>query len=81
MAIKGILRIAQSFSIAGASQSDGLVSYPGHSLEESYPSAEIQSVNSATPTDWAWNKKVHTISKGINPKVNVITRLDFELTY
>ena len=32
---------------------DCLVSYPGHSLWESYSSAEGQSVYSTTPTDWA----------------------------
>ena len=28
------------------------MSYPGHSLGESYPSAETQSVYSAAPADW-----------------------------
>ena len=41
---KEVLHIPQSSSITGASPSDCLVSYPGHSLEESYPSAEIHSV-------------------------------------
>ena len=35
--------------------SDCLVSYPGHSLGESYPSAEIQSVYSAAQADLACN--------------------------
>ena len=43
--------IPQSSSITGASSSGCLVSYPGHSLEDSYPSAELQSVYSTTPAD------------------------------
>ena len=38
---KGVLRISQNFSITGASTSDCLVSYPGHSMRESYPSPEM----------------------------------------
>ena len=52
-----ILRIAQSSSIAGAS-SDCLVLYPGHSLEESYPSAEMQSVYSTAPADWVSDRNI-----------------------
>ena len=36
---KGVLRISQSSSITGTSPTDCLVSYPGHSLEETYPSS------------------------------------------
>ena len=43
---EGVLRIPQSSSITGTSSSDCLVSYPGHSLEWSYPSVEVQSVYS-----------------------------------
>ena len=50
---EGVLRIPQSSSITGSSPSDCLVSYPGHSLGESYPSAEKQSVYSTAPTDLA----------------------------
>ena len=50
---EGVLRISQSSSIAGTSPSDCLVSYPGHSLGGSYPSAEVQSVYSTAPADWA----------------------------
>ena len=50
---EGVLRIPQSFNITGASLSDCLVSYPGHLLEESYPSAEKQSEYSTVPADWA----------------------------
>ena len=32
---------------------DGLGSHPGHSFGESYPSAEMQSVCSTAPADWA----------------------------
>ena len=47
-----VLHIPQSSSIAWASQSDCFVSYPGHA-EESFPFAEIQSVYSTAPSDWA----------------------------
>ena len=48
---KGVIRILQSSSITGVSPSDCLVSYPGHSLGKSYPSAEMQSVYSAAPAN------------------------------
>ena len=48
-----VLRIPQSSSITGVSPSNCLVSYPGHSLGDSYPSAEIQLVYSIAPSDWA----------------------------
>ena len=54
---EGELYIPQNFSIAGALPSDCLVSYPGHSLGESYPSAEMQSVYCTAPTDWAKEKE------------------------
>ena len=54
---KGVLHIPQSSSIAGTSPSDCLVSYPGHSLGGSYPSAEKQSVYSTAPADWARRDK------------------------
>ena len=41
---KTVLRIPQSSSITGALRSDCPVTYPGHSLWGSYPSAEKQSV-------------------------------------
>ena len=34
---------------------DCLVSYPEHSLGESYSTVEMQSVNSTAPADWAKN--------------------------
>ena len=48
-----VLRIPQSSSITGASQSDCLMSYPGHTLGEFYPYAEMQSVYSVAPAEWA----------------------------
>ena len=48
-----VLCIPQSSSITGTSPADFLVSYPGHSLVGSYLSAEVQSVYSTAPTDWA----------------------------
>ena len=48
---EGIRCIPQSFSITGTTQSDCLVSYPGHTLGESYLSAEKQSAYpTAQPT-------------------------------
>ena len=49
---EGVLRISQSSCITVAPLSDYLVSYPGHTLEKSFPSAEIQSVYSTAPVDW-----------------------------
>ena len=49
---KGVVCIPQSSSIDGVSPSDCLVSYPGLSLVESYPSAEMHSVYSTAPADW-----------------------------
>ena len=51
---KEIFGIPQGSSITEATPSDCLVSYTGHSLWESYPSAEMQSVYSATPADRAF---------------------------
>ena len=72
---EGILQIPQSFSITGDSPSDCLISYPGHSLEESYSSAEKQSVYSTAPANWAdsfWDSliswffsKLTTLSVGL----------------
>ena len=53
---KGVLCIPQSSSITGVSPSDYLVSYTGHSLEESYPFAEMQSLYS-TALLVTWNSK------------------------
>ena len=50
---KEVLRISQSSIIIESSKSDCLVSYLGHSLAESYPSVERQSMYSATLDDWA----------------------------
>ena len=50
---EGVLRIPQSSSITEASPSDCLVSYPGHSLGESYPSAGMQLVFSSALAHWA----------------------------
>ena len=44
---KKVLCFPQSYSITGASSSDCLMSYPGHLLGESYPSAEMHFVYSA----------------------------------
>ena len=49
---EGVFYIPYSSRI-WASPSDGLMSYPGHSLEESYPSAEMQSAYSTVLANWA----------------------------
>ena len=49
---EGVLHIPQIFSITEASLSDCLVSYQGHSLLESYLSAEMQSVYFTAPANW-----------------------------
>ena len=50
------LQIIQS-SKTGASPSDVLILYPGHSLGESYLSTEMQLVYSTAPANWAiWYK-------------------------
>ena len=48
-----VLHISQSSSITGALPSDCIMSYPGHSLRESYPSGEMQSVYSMAPANRA----------------------------
>ena len=50
---EGVLRISQSSSITGASPSYSLVSYPEHSLDRSYLSAELLYVYSTVPADCA----------------------------
>ena len=52
---KRVLNILQSSCITADSPSDCLVSLTGHSLEESYLSAEIQTVYSAALADWTIN--------------------------
>ena len=49
---KGVLHIFHSFSIIGASPSDCFVLSLGHSLGESYHSAQMQSVYSVDPGMW-----------------------------
>ena len=51
MAMKGCSAFPKA-PTSGTSLSDCLVSYPGHSLRRSYPSAEVQSVYSTAPADW-----------------------------
>ena len=48
---KGIFCIPQSSSVTGASLSNYLPSYPEHSLEESYSSAEMQLEYSTAPAN------------------------------
>ena len=53
-----VLRIPQRLGITGTSSSDCLVSYSGHLLEGSYPSADLKSVYSTAPADWA----IHSVN-------------------
>ena len=76
-----VLRILQSSSISEASRSDGLVSYLGHFLEESYPSIERQSVYSAASADRDRDKWVHAFSDSICLQLNAIVQMEFERTY
>ena len=50
---EGVLHIPLSSSITGASGSDCLMSYQGHSLQRSYTSAEMQAVYSTAPANRA----------------------------
>ena len=50
---KGILCIPQNPSITGATPLDCFVSYLGLSLGESHSTAEMQSVYSTAPANWA----------------------------
>ena len=50
---EGLPHIPQGPSITRTSPSNCLVSYPGHSLGGSYPFAEVQSVYSTAPANWA----------------------------
>ena len=49
---EGVLCIPQS-SKTGDSLSDGSMSYAAHSMNESYPSAAMQSLYYTAPADWA----------------------------
>ena len=53
---EGVLCIPQISCNTGTSPSDCIASYPRHTLEESYLSAEIQSVYSIVPADWSINR-------------------------
>ena len=65
-----VLRIPKSSSITWASRSDCLLSYPGHSFLESYPGAEMQSVYSTAPAEWAKieNIRINFYTKKKNEK-------------
>ena len=54
---EGVLCIPPNSSITGTLPSDCLVSYPGCSLVGSYNSAEVQSVYSTAPANWAKETK------------------------
>ena len=48
-----VLSIPPNSNITETAQSNCLVSYKGHRLEESYPSTKVQSVYSTAQSDWA----------------------------
>ena len=50
---EGVICFPQSSRIIGVSSSDCLMSYQGHSLGKSYSSAEMLSVYSIAPSNWA----------------------------
>ena len=79
---EGVFRIPKTSSVTGTSPSDCLVLYPGHSLRESYPSAEMQSAYSTAPTDWTMRLKrkadsqmtIYTLrSRGLSTLVKELT--------
>ena len=85
---QGVLCIPQSSSIAGTSPSDCLMPYPGHSLVVggSYLSAEMLSVYSIAPADWAiekwktrWNKRAESRVDYSKKRINVSSRVYFIL--
>ena len=74
---EGVLCIPPNSSITGVSRSDCLVSYPGHSLGESYPFAEMQLVYSTAQTDWEDSFKLIImiiLHKEIKLKVTIAKR-------
>ena len=69
---EGVLCIPQISSISGTSPSDFLVLYPGHPLEESYPSAEMGN----------WTKVATPLSKDNNCyPMSTLSRLPASKTY
>ena len=59
---EGVLHTPQS-SWTEASPSDCSVSYPGHLLEKSYSSAQMQSVYSTAPANLAENNWIQAFAK------------------
>ena len=49
---EGVLHVSRSSRLTEASPSDCLMSYQGHWLRGSYPSAEMQSMYSTAPANW-----------------------------
>ena len=65
---EGVPRTPQSSNNLRTSPSDCLVSYSGHSLGVgSYHSAELQSVYSTVPADWARDHRVFSL-KSMNTR-------------
>ena len=54
MAVKGYTAFPETPELL-VSSSDFSVSYPGHALGASYPTAEMKSVYSTASADWAIN--------------------------
>ena len=68
---EGVLCIPQSSSITGASMSDCLVSYPGHSFflgEGTYLTAEMQSMYSIAPQPAGLYSNVFAHSEMVSSK-------------
>ena len=69
---KRVPRISQSSSITEISKSDCFVSYPGHSLGESYPSAEMNScILQPQPTGPKISRYFHEILVNMYYKVRL----------
>ena len=69
-----VLHIPQNSCISGASSPNCLVSCTGHSLRESYPPAEMQSVYSIAPVDWATKKKEKQLYEYFRRQTNELSQ-------
>ena len=72
IAIKGYSTFPK-YPASGTSPSDCFVSYPGQSLGGSYPSAEVLSVYSTAPADWANDSS----AKHLHPNTSVLMKIVF----
>ena len=71
---KAALCLPQSFTITGASHSDCLVSYTGHSLGMTYHFVEMQSVYSTPLANWAFRWESSTPLQRCNGCISQLQR-------